>query len=776
MLSGEHVAVDPSRLETSVREAVFAEPTAARCLAREDGRIVRQNTEWSRYLATFDSGALPVDVPLRGATTTELRIAPWARGVNQVPIPAHRPARGTGPTWEGCLTWVYEAGSRMALVSLHEVRPDGGAQRLGTRAHGDLESQLRLGEERLRQTLEYAHAGVFEWDVVTNKVYWSPEQFELYGVPPSVIPDYALWTHCVHPEDLPRAERAVQDALFGVAPSYEVEFRALRPDGGFRWLYSAGKVLRSADGRPLTMRGLNIDITSRKEIELQLRKQEASLQESERRYRTLAEHAPDIVARFDRQFRYLYVNRRAEAAYGLTREQLVGGSKAELGFPPNEVELWHSKFEKVFTIREPQDLEFTRSSAGGERHYEARIAPELAEDGSVSSLVAVTRDVTAWKKAELELREVDRQRSDFIAVLSHELRNPLAAIRNSLVLLERTARGTDAHTRAQQVLVRQTEQISRLVDDLLDIGRLTHGKIVLQLTRLDAREVVRASCDAVKRVFEDRGVVLDHEEDSEPAWVEADRERLGQMVGNLLNNALKFTQPGGSVTVRVSVLQEQCEILVHDTGAGVPAGDLERIFEPFVQGSDARLAHGGMGVGLSLVKELASRHGGTVQVSSEGHGRGAAFVIALPRSPAPAVLRPVTAGPSPRPVDVFLVEDNEDSARSLADLLELDGHRVEVFAEPLAVLEALRDRQPALLISDIGLPGMTGYDLIRTIRRSERETRLFAVAMTGYAQPEDRTRALEAGFDAHLPKPPSFEELSRVLRRAWLCRPAASPS
>jgi CheY-like chemotaxis protein/nitrogen-specific signal transduction histidine kinase len=395
----------------------------------------------------------------------------------------------------------------------------------------------------------------------------------------------------------------------------------------------------------------------------------------------------------------------------------------------------------------------------------------------VSSLVAVTRDVTAWKKAEIDLRELDRQRSDFIAVLSHELRNPLAPIRNSLVVLDRTSPGTEVHTRAQEVLARQTEQLSRLVDDLLDIGRLSHGKIVLHPTRLDAREVVRASCDAVRPLFEARGVVLDEEDWSESAvWVNADPERLAQMVGNLLNNALKFTPPAGRVLVRVSAVSDQCEILVRDTGAGIRPGDLERIFQPFVQGSEAGPAHGGMGVGLSLVKELASRHGGTVRVSSKGHGRGAEFVIALPRSPPAQKVCPQPAGAPPRPIEIFLVEDNEDSARSLADLLELDGHTVEIFTDPRAALEALRSRRPALLISDVGLPGMTGYDLIRAIRQSERETRLFAVAMTGYAQPSDRERALEAGFDAHLPKPPSFQELSRVLVRAWLCRQTESGS
>jgi PAS domain S-box-containing protein len=765
------VAVNPATLGASVLDALFAEAGIARCLALGDGHVVRRSAEWSRYVASVDPGSLPVDVPFRLATESELRIAGWAQG-DLVRIPPHRAGPGPGPSWEGSLTWLREGRLRMVLVSLHEAtRPR--SHPLSGAEHA-IESALRLGEERLRKTLEYAHAGVFEWDIVTGDVFWSPENFELYGVSPSERPSYGLWRSRVHPEDWERAERAVSDAVYGTTPVCEVEFRVLRPNGGVRWLYSRGEVRRGVDGDPLHMRGLNIDITPRKELELQLLTNQACLEESERRYRTLAEHAPDIVARFDRQFRYLYVNRRAEAAYGFTPEQLVGRSKAEMGFPPGEVEIWHSTFEKVFTTGEAQELEFSRSQGGEERHYEVRIAPELADDGWVSSLVAVTRDVTAWKKAEFELRELDRQRSDFIAVLSHELRNPLAPIRNSLVVLDRTSPGTEAHTRAQEVLVRQTEQLSRLVDDLLDIGRLTHGKIVLQPTRLDARDVVHACCDAVRALFEDRGVHLDEEECSEASWVDADRDRLAQMVGNLLNNALKFTPPAGRVGVRVSAVDDRCEILVRDTGAGIHPGDLERIFEPFVQGSETTPGHGGMGVGLSLVKELATRHGGTVRVSSEGQGRGAEFVIALPGSQPPDTVQLQPPGLRPRPMGIFLVEDNEDSARSLADLLELDGHRVEIFTDPRAALDALQKRQPVLLISDIGLPGMTGYELIRSIRRAERDTRLFAVAMTGYAQPQDRVRALEAGFDAHLPKPPSFEDLSRVLVRA--SKAVAAPS
>jgi signal transduction histidine kinase len=423
----------------------------------------------------------------------------------------------------------------------------------------------------------------------------------------------------------------------------------------------------------------------------EVRTHPTEMRETEQRFRTLAEHAPDIIARFEPALQASLRERTGGGGLGSHPGAAAGQVQRRarvLASPGRALAL---ELREGLHHRSPEVVEFTYGTSGDARHYEAKLVPELAEDGTVSSLLAVTRDVTAWKKAEIELREADRRKSDFIAMLSHELRNPLAPIRNSLVLLERTAPGTDAHSRAREVLVRQTEQLSRLVDDLLDIGRLTHGKIVLQPTHLDAREVVRASCDAVRPLFEDRGVVLDLEVSSESAWVEADRERLGQMVGNLLNNALKFTPPAGRVSVRVYPLGDSCEILVRDSGAGISPGDLDRIFEPFVQGAGARLSHGGMGVGLSLVKELASRQGGAVRLSSQGHGKGAEFVIALPRAAPPdSGVRHPSPEAGPPPLAIFLVEDNEDSARSLADLLELDGHAVEIFPEPHAALEALR--------------------------------------------------------------------------------------
>ena len=378
-----------------------------------------------------------------------------------------------------------------------------------------------------------------------------------------------------------------------------------------------------------------------------------------------------------------------------------------------------------------------------------------------------------------ELRESDSRKTQFLAVLSHELRNPLAPIRNSILLLDRASPSSEVALRAREVLRRQTEQLSRLVDDLLDVSRITHGKIELKLNRLDARDVVRRACSDVRGMFERRGIEFLLAEGAEPAWVEADQARLAQMVGNLLNNALKFTPPDGQVEVRVQRRGSMCEVAVRDTGMGIEPADLDRIFHPFVQAERTRLgAQGGLGIGLALVRELAEKHGGAVRAASGGTGQGSEFTLTIPLAAGP-VTTPTGAEmdeeacPAAR-LSILIVEDNEDGGAALADLLALSGHQVRLVTTGRAGLEAVSAHPPDVLLCDVGLPDMSGYEVIRAIR-SARTTQVFAIALTGYAQPQDRREALQAGFDAHLPKPPPLEELNTLLEGAARRRSYPTP-
>jgi PAS domain S-box-containing protein len=324
--------------------------------------------------------------------------------------------------------------------------------------------------------------------------------------------------------------------------------------------------------------------------------------------------------------------------------------------------------------------------------------------GEPVAVVGVTRDITEAKRAETDLRLADQRKSDFLAVLSHELRNPLAPISNSVHILERAQPGGEPAKRALDVLRRQTEHLARLVDDLLDVTRISHGKIELRLERLDARELVARAVEDARHAFEHRGLALWFSGTVDPAWVDADSARVVQMIGNLLNNALKFTPPGGRVEVSVRTEPGTVTVSVRDSGAGITPDELEGIFDPFVQAERTHeQRHGGLGIGLSLVRALAEKHGGSVRAHSDGPGRGATFVLSLPQAAPPRELPWTgTARSSIPPLSILVIEDNEDAAWALRDLLELYGHEVTVataMVDPCGMIRRSRARRPGAVPS-----------------------------------------------------------------------------
>lgn len=279
--------------------------------------------------------------------------------------------------------------------------------------------------------------------------------------------------------------------------------------------------------------------------------------------------------------------------------------------------------------------------------------------------------------------------------------------------------------------------------------------------------MIRRACEDLRPAYEERGVALAVDAGPEPVWVEADATRLAQIAGNLLTNSLKFTPPGGRVRVTLARVEDACELRVADTGAGIDPELLEQIFEPFAQAERTRgTARGGIGIGLYLVKSLVALHGGTVQALSAGSGHGAELVVRLPSSPPPEARRAGGAPAAGAGHSVLIVEDNVDAGETLADVLRLLGHEPRLAFDGASGVSAFRERAPGVLLCDVGLPDTSGYEVVRRIRALPGGGEVFAVALTGYAQPEDVQRALEAGFDAHLAKPPSIEQLSRLLAGA----------
>jgi CheY-like chemotaxis protein len=400
-------------------------------------------------------------------------------------------------------------------------------------------------------------------------------------------------------------------------------------------------------------------------------------------------------------------------------------------------------------------------------------------------LATITRDITEQKRAEDELRrvaadlsEADHRKSEFLATLAHELRNPLAPIRTGLDLLRMAPHiaQKDAATagRLHGMMDRQLGHLIHLVDDLLDIARITRGKIELKKEPVLLRTIVATAVETSTALIEAHGHQLTVELPDEPLELEADVTRMVQVLSNLLNNAAKYTPAGGSVKLSAWREEGQAVIAVADSGIGIPPDAIGSVFEMFTQvrGSLDR-AQGGLGIGLSLVRRLVELHGGRVSAFSGGRGQGSTFTVRLPLRPGtPHAQAPARATPEEEaaagggPLRVLVVDDNLDAAESLVALLEVLGHTTAVAHDGMQGLEAAREFVPDLVLLDIGLPGMSGYEVARAIRRTAALREVVLIALTGWGAQSDQQQSHEAGFDQHLTKPVSLEALEQALAAA----------
>ena len=403
------------------------------------------------------------------------------------------------------------------------------------------------------------------------------------------------------------------------------------------------------------------------------------------------------------------------------------------------------------------------------------ISPIKDADGRVVGASKIVRDVTERKRAEeklqrlaADLSEADRRKNEFLAMLAHELRNPLAPISNAAQALRLSSGDRAAVESASNMLERQVGQMSRLVDDLLDMSRITRGKIELRRDRVELAPIVEAAVEAVRaqyaRMNHELTVVLP----PRPVRVNADPARLTQVIGNLLNNACKFTDRGGRIALTVECDGDQARIRVRDNGIGIAADQLPHLFEMFVQAdSSLERSRDGLGIGLTLVKTLVELHGGSVEARSDGPGRGSAFEVRLPvlaesTQPAAAAIcnEPLAAVQRRR---VLIVDDSDDGAESLAMLLQFDGHETHKAHDGVSAIEAAERLKPDVILLDIGLPRLNGYEVCSRIRQTTWGKGLTIVALTGWGQEEDRDRSTGAGFDAHMVKPVDHDVLMKLI-------------
>ncbi len=373
---------------------------------------------------------------------------------------------------------------------------------------------------------------------------------------------------------------------------------------------------------------------------------------------------------------------------------------------------------------------------------------------------------TELSAANGRLAEADRRKDEFLAMLAHELRNPLAPIRNAVTLLRKRPANDPIVEQMSAMLDRQVTHLAQLVDDLMDVARITSGKIELRLGPTDLDKVVRRTVEAVGPLLTERRHRIAVSVPAQPVWVRGDAVRLEQILTNLLQNAAKYTPPGGNVMVTLLTADTSAELRVADTGIGIRAEMLPRIFDMFQQGDrvQGRLIEG-LGIGLTLVRNLVDLHGGTIEATSAGLGRGSEFIIRLPLcAPGPATQESTTR-PERRPRKVLVVDDNKDAAHSLAVVLRHEGHDVREVYDGPAALAAVAEASPQVVLLDIGMPGMDGYEVARRLRQTPGFNATPIVALTGFGSAEDHRRSREAGFNQHLTKPVDPEALLDILAR-----------
>jgi PAS domain S-box-containing protein len=534
--------------------------------------------------------------------------------------------------------------------------------------------------------------------------------------------------------------------------------------GELRLLHTKKIPLLDADGVPRYLLGISEDITLRKQAEQAQRA-------SEERLRLMLENVLDhAIFMLDTEGRIVSWNAGAERIKGYKSDEIIGQHFSRF-YPPDVLESGFPAHGLAVAAEQGrfEDIGWRVRKDGTRFWADVVITALRDEKGMLRGFAKITRDLTDRKRMET-LEEEGRHMQEFIAMLAHELRNPLAPIRNATTIMRMNAVTPAQLTWCREVIDRQVLHLTRLVEDLLDVSRITTGKIKLDKTPLDVGVLVANAVESSRPLLEAKRHALEVNLPSDPVHVYGDMTRLSQVLLNLLNNAAKYTPEAGRIRLSVERDLEYVAIKVNDNGIGIPASLLGKVFDLFVQG-DRGLdrAEGGLGIGLTLVQRIVSMHGGRVTAASDGLGRGSEFTVRLPMMRGP--LRHATAGDASDPQrqlnsktrHVLVVDDNQDSAESMATLLRLSGHEVGTAHDGPAALSYAADRRPEIVLLDIGLPGMTGYEVAKKIRALPGLARVRLVAMTGYGQEEDRRRASDAGFDSHFVKPLDVDDLAHVI-------------
>ena len=726
----------PFELADFMSAAAVAELEAGRTVAVDtvevDPRTVKQAAAWRR----LEVGAM-AQVPHHGGERLQFLLGVY---------------RSDGSMWrDNELALLREVSARLWLrMERAQV------------ADALLESQTRL-----RRTLRAAKIIAWEWDMEALRLTTFPEMSSEGWNVYFDADDLQEGFRRIHPEDKQR-NRAVHLEAFRERRSYVSVYRAQQRDSDdWHWVEESGRPDDSSDGGNRFF-GVLRDITRARQIELKFVQLAAESARQQRLHAAIMASTPDLLYVCDLEMCMTFANASLLSLLGRSLEETRGRHIAHLGPPAWEARRHEADVRRVVATREPLRGEFQFVGESGAQIFGYVLSPLFDDEGNLEGVVGTGRDITELKRVETALIQADERKDEFLALLSHELRNPLAAIQLSLYVMGEAQPGSGPARQAREIIERQANQLTRLVGDLLDVTRIARGKVRLQMSRVDVIELVRNTVIDQRALFDVAGLTLVFEPTETQLFVDGDADRLAQALGNLLQNAAKFTAPGGHawVTVGQDAVGGGIALEVRDDGIGIDAQTLDTLFEPFVQSAAAiEQAAGGLGLGLALVKGFVELHGGAVQAASPGPGKGATFVVRLPASSREANVPAVSESPESSGVRSLIIEDNHDIAVVFRLMLEGAGHQVVVTNDGESGLATARRIQPDVIFCDLGLPGMDGYAVARAVRQDPALRAALLIAVSGYAQPADIAKTKAAGFDDHLAKPPDIARVKTLLAK-----------
>jgi PAS domain S-box-containing protein len=645
---------------------------------------------------------------------------------------------------------------------------------LDTTVRKHAEERLVWREEQLALATLIVGIGVFDHDHLENRLYWSQQFRQIHDIPAHIAPQISVLDAQTHPDDREPLRAAVRAAHDPAGDGqFSFEYRIKRSDGEVRWIVARARTIfvgEGADRHAVRTVGAELDVTDR-------RLAEARLRDSEARFRTMADGSPVMIWAMDRYGAIEFVNKAFREFFGVTSEHVRQDGWRGL-LHPDDAPAYTSAYEDAVAKRAQFRAQTrVRNVSGDWRWIETYATPRIGPLGQFLGYVGVSPDVTALVEAQDALREADRRKDQFLATLAHELRNPLAPIRVAAEMLALPTLDDEHLSWSQQVIQRQVEHMARLLDDLLDVARITRGKLRLQKQAVDLGIVVETAVEAARPLIEARAHDLTVDLPPQLPTLHADPVRLAQVLSNLLFNAAKYTDSPGRIALAARVEGFVVRISVKDNGIGLSPVALTHIFEMFSQGHENRgRAEGGLGIGLALVKGLVDLHQGTVEAFSDGPGRGSEFVVTLPCH-APGATQPgaAPAAPEPRgatiPRKILVADDNQDAANTLAMLMRLAGHEVCTAHSGKAALTLASQFHPEVALLDIGMPDLDGYEVAKRIRETDWGRNVRLIALTGWGQEDDKRRARAAGFDYHLTKPANPRDLDELLSSGPSARP-----